>query len=136
MQRILVVDDEPGIRSILSKALSRSGYDVVTAEDGQQAIDLLNGPQVLSLMILDWRMPRVSGLSVVRELIRQKRRLPILILSGAIDTDCEAETLAAVDCSPADVHRKPIQLHAFLEAIKRRLAEARPAVALADGPKP
>ena len=125
MERILVVDDEPGIRSILTKALSRFGYEVITAADGQEAIDILDGPQRLNLMILDWRMPRVSGLSVVRELIRQKKRIPILILSGAIDTDCEAETLAAAGCAPADVHRKPIQLLAFVEAVKRRLAEAR-----------
>lgn len=125
MERILVVDDEPGIRKVLSKALPRFGYEVVTAADGQQAIEILNGPQTLNLMILDWRMPKVSGLSVVRELIRQKRRLPILILSGAIDTDCEAETLAAVGCSPADVHRKPFQLLAFIEAVQHKLAEAR-----------
>ena len=127
MERILVVDDEAGIRKILSKTLPRFGYEVVTAADGQEAIDILSTPQTVDLMILDLRMPKVSGLSVIRELIRRKRRLPILILTGAVDTDCEAETLAAVGCPPTDVHRKPFQLLPFVDAVKRKLAEARTA---------
>jgi CheY-like chemotaxis protein len=124
MERILVVDDEPAIRWMLSVGLSRFGYEVVTAADGQEAIDILNGPLKVDLMILDWRMPRVSGLSVVRELISQKKCLPILILSGAIDIECEAAVLAAVGCSRADVYLKPVRLTVFMEAIKRKLAAA------------
>ncbi|OBY77440.1 hypothetical protein BBG47_21700 [Paenibacillus sp. KS1] len=76
MIKILVVDDESSIQAALVYALSREGYEVETASDGQKALEKVEtfSPDV---MVLDVMMPRVSGFDVCRKLDGQPRRLPI-----------------------------------------------------------
>lgn len=63
--RVLLVDDEPVQRMLVGHMLARAGFDVVTAEDGEQALKLLAGGDI-SLLITDWEMPRLDGLSLCR----------------------------------------------------------------------
>lgn len=63
--RVLLVDDEPVQRMLVGRMLTRAGYEVVTAEDGEQALNLVAKGDV-SLMITDWEMPKLDGLSLCR----------------------------------------------------------------------
>ena len=76
--RILVVDDDRTIREGISEYLSEFGYNVIEAEDGEEALSKFNND--INLVILDVQMPFLNGLEVLRE-IRKKSKLPILILT-------------------------------------------------------
>ena len=74
-QKILVADDEASIRRILETRLKMTGYDVVTAEDGEEAVDVYN-KTMPDLVILDVMMPKMDGYGVTRE-IRRTSDVPI-----------------------------------------------------------
>lgn len=79
--RLLVVDDESSIREVTSAMLAEQGYEVLTAEDGQQALELL--PQFRpDLVITDLRMPRLSGFELLEIMRERFPRLPVIAVSG------------------------------------------------------
>ncbi len=97
-KQVLIVDDEPNLRKILSAQLTRDGYDVLTAEDGEQGLSLLREHH-LDLVITDLRMPKVDGMTLLREALREDRELPIVMITahGTVDTAVEALKLGAFD---------------------------------------
>lgn len=82
MHSILAVDDSASMRQMVSFTLKNSGYQVIEAVDGQDAIEKLNGKQV-DLVLTDQNMPRMDGLSLVKNLrsMPQYKATPILILT-------------------------------------------------------
>ena len=66
--KVLIADDDPGSRLLLSRALARWGYEVITADDGSQALAILQASDRPSLVILDWMMPGVEGPEICRQL--------------------------------------------------------------------
>ena len=74
-RRILVVDDDPGIRGLVRTVLERAGYEVAMARDGMQAIEML-GKSDYDVVLLDVMMPRLSGIDVVESL--QRNNSPVL----------------------------------------------------------
>jgi len=82
MRSILAVDDSASMRQMVSFTLRSSGYDVIEAVDGQDALDKLADRQV-DLVLTDQNMPRMDGLALIRELRGQERfrRVPILVLT-------------------------------------------------------
>lgn len=93
---VLVVDDEETIRKLLAKHLERKGFEVLTAEDGERALELFrsHGDRV-DLVILDMVMPRTSGLEVLVELRRTHPDLPVLLSSG-YNQDADRAEAAAI----------------------------------------
>ncbi len=92
IKRILVIDDDPGVRTFMEKILSRSGYKVMTAEDGRMALDLLYKEKA-DLIMLDMDMPRMDGL----EFLRQKEKsnlpaIPVLMVTGHSDKNTRLES--------------------------------------------
>jgi CheY-like chemotaxis protein len=84
--RLLVVDDEPNILEITSAMLSEEGYEVLTAEDGQEALELL--PRFCpDLVITDLRMPRLSGFELLEIMRERFPRLPVIAVSGEFSDD-------------------------------------------------
>lgn len=81
MKRILVVDDEHQIRDLLSAMLSREGYEVDTADDGDQALNYLTRKQV-DLVVTDLIMPNKEGLETIQEVRGKHPDLPIIAISG------------------------------------------------------
>jgi len=79
---VMVVDDSPTVRALLRNALERAGYDVLEAEDGEDAIEMLDG-RTLGLVVCDLAMPRVDGLSFLRYLRMHPRYrfTPLVVLS-------------------------------------------------------
>ena len=91
-EKILVVDDEPSIREIVSLYLKRSGYQVTTAADGQAAVDVL-ARQSFDLVVLDLMLPQVDGLEITRRL-RATSQTPI-------NTAPTSDISTAVHCNTA-----------------------------------
>jgi two-component system response regulator PilR (NtrC family) len=96
--RVLVVDDEPSMRQMLSFALRREGYDVTTAEDGRTALQALEAG-VFDVVITDVRMPELSGVDLLREARRLDPSVSIIMMTayGSKETVLEALRLGATD---------------------------------------
>jgi DNA-binding response OmpR family regulator len=85
-QRILVVDDDPYIRKIISSTLIQNRYQIDTARDGAEAWKALNEVSY-SLLITDYKMPRVDGLELIRKLRSQDKSLPVIMVSGTMPVE-------------------------------------------------
>ena len=99
---ILVADDEKEIRELLRLYLENSGYQVVEAEDGQQALDKMNRMHI-DLCILDIMMPKVNGYHVLQEL-RKESNIPVIILSAK---DADTEKILGLNLGADDYMVKP-----------------------------
>ncbi len=97
-KQVLIVDDEPNLRKILAAQLSRDGYDVLLAEDGEQGLQILRDHHI-DLVVTDLRMPKVDGMTLLREALREDPELPIVMITahGTIDTAVEALKTGAFD---------------------------------------
>jgi nitrogen regulation protein NR(I) len=97
-KQVLIVDDEPNLRKILSAQLSRDGYDVMTAEDGEQGLAMLKEHHI-DLVITDLKMPKVDGMTLLRRALEEEPELPIILITahGTIDTAVEALKSGAFD---------------------------------------
>ena len=97
-QQILVVDDEANLRRVLSAQLTRDGYEVHTVADGEFATAFIREHHV-DLVITDLRMPKMSGLELLRWVQTEEPKLPVVILTahGTVDTALEALKMGAVD---------------------------------------
>jgi nitrogen regulation protein NR(I) len=97
-KQILVVDDELNLRRVLSAQLVRDGYDVQTAEDGEQALQVLREHHI-DLVISDLRMPKVDGMELLRRALEMDDALPVVIITahGTVDTAVEALKTGAFD---------------------------------------
>jgi two-component system KDP operon response regulator KdpE len=119
-QRILVVDDEPQIRRALTTALQGHGYEVETAEDGEEALARI-ASWTPHAVVLDLVMPKRDGLDVLRE-VRTWSDLPVIVLSARGQ---ERDKVAALDLGADDYLTKPFgidELMARLRAVLRRSA--------------
>ncbi len=119
---ILVVDDEERIVNFLRSKLKASGYDVITAGNGVEALEQIEA-QEPDLVVLDLLMPKMDGLEMLREL-RSFSSVPVIILSarGADNDKIKGLGLGADDYLPKPFN--PDELIARIEAVKRRLEPA------------
>jgi two-component system response regulator AtoC len=97
-KQILVVDDEANLRKVLSAQLARDGYDVHTAEDGEEALAFLREHHI-DLVITDLKMPKMDGMDLLRAAVRDDPSLPVVMLTahGTIDNAVEALKSGAFD---------------------------------------
>ena len=117
-QKVLVADDEASIRRILETRLKMAGYNVVTAEDGEEAVDLFNKTNP-DIVILDVMMPKMDGYGVTRE-IRRVSDVPIIILTALGDV---SERITGLELGADDYVIKPFspkELEARVKAVLRR----------------
>jgi nitrogen regulation protein NR(I) len=97
-KQILVVDDEPNLRRVLSAQLERDGYEVHTAEDGEQALGILKEHHI-DLVITDLRMPKLDGMELLRRAQKIDAELPVVMITahGTVDNAVEALKTGAFD---------------------------------------
>jgi two-component system response regulator MprA len=130
--RILVVDDDAGVRQAVGRALAFEGYDVTQAADGAEALRLIGSIRP-DAMVLDVVMPEVGGLDVCRELRANGDDLPVLVLTARHSV---ADRVAGLDAGADDYLVKPFALEellARLRALLRRFdAAADEVLTLAD----
>lgn len=120
--KVLVVDDESRMRKLVKDFLVKSNYDVLEAEDGQQAVDIFFEQNDIALIILDVMMPKMDGWQVCRE-IRAYSKVPIIMLTAKSD---ERDELQGFELGVDEYISKPFSpkiLVARVEAILRRTSQ-------------
>jgi DNA-binding response OmpR family regulator len=117
--RILLVDDEQSIQTLLSYPLRKDGYDVVQATDGREALDRFD-EQAFDLVVLDVMLPRIDGLEVCRRL-RSRSSVPIIMLTAKSE---EIDKVVGLELGADDYITKPFSLREFSSRIKAALRRA------------
>mgnify|MGYP005761144475 CR=1 FL=1 len=117
--KILVVDDESRMRKLVKDFLSKKGFEVIEAENGEQAVDIFFATKDIALILLDVMMPKMDGWEVCRE-IRKMSQVPIIMLTAKSD---EKDELLGFELGVDEYITKPFSpkiLVARVEAILRR----------------
>jgi len=98
MNRVLIVDDELNMLLVLETMLQKEGYDVVSASDGMEALDILKDEEV-SVVVTDLKMPRLDGLGLLNRIVRDHPLIPVIIITahGTITTAVTALKQGAFD---------------------------------------
>jgi DNA-binding response OmpR family regulator len=117
--RILLVDDEQSIQTLLSYPLRKEGYEVVQACDGRQALERFD-EQPFDLVVLDLMLPKIDGLEVCRRL-RGKSAVPIIMLTAKSE---EIDKVVGLEIGADDYITKPFSLREFSSRIKAALRRA------------
>ena len=118
-KQVLIVDDEPNLRKILSAQLTRDGYDVMIAEDGEQGLSMLREHHI-DLVITDLKMPKVDGMTLLREALREEPQLPIVMITGQEPEVMDALSKAA---GATAFLSKPFALGEFRATVSRLLSD-------------
>ena len=121
-RRLLVVDDEPAVRTSLERALVLEGYEVELAADGAEALERIEA-QPPDAVVLDILMPRLDGLAVCRRLREQGSTLPVLMLTAR---DAVGDRVAGLDAGADDYLVKPFALEELLARIRALLRRTGP----------
>ncbi len=120
MSKILIVDDDGGIRMLLSKFLEREGFEIVVAEDGLEGVEIAKKTQP-DIIILDVVMPRMDGITAARliKFYKPLAEVPIIFLT-AKDADKEIELAQE---ARAEVYiTKPFDVHQVIHVVKEILS--------------
>jgi two-component system chemotaxis response regulator CheY len=118
--RVLVVDDEPSVRTVVRLTLEKAGYDVLEAENGEKAIEAINAGEnrlVLDAVICDIRMPKINGVEAIDYFQRKYPHVPIIVLTAYPETDMAVSFMRN---GVADYLVKPVEA----ETLKATVAKA------------
>lgn len=133
MKKILVVDDEPSIVTLLTFNLEKEGYQVVSAVDGKQGLDLALA-EAFDFIILDVMLPFMDGIDITRRLRQEKIDTPILVLTAKDDP---IDRILGLEIGADDYLTKPFsprEVLARMKAIFRRMEPRKAAEATDEGP--
>ena len=118
---VLIVEDDPDVRDMLSTLLSLEGFYAIGAEDGLEALHLLRtvrhrAPETPCLVLLDLKMPRLGGHEFRRAQLGDPivANVPVAVMSGAVDLEQRARDLGAVATLP-----KPIDVENLLDVVRK-----------------
>ena len=122
MARILIAEDEEGLRSLVARALMQDGHAVVTANDGAEALDVLSREEgAFELLLTDIRMPIMDGIALALAAARDHPHVAILLMTGYAD---QRERASNLDALIHDVIAKPFSLATIRGAVKDAIAAA------------
>jgi two-component system cell cycle sensor histidine kinase/response regulator CckA len=117
---VLLVEDEPMVRTVAERALTRHGYSVVTANNGFEALEILNRGDEFVLLISDVVMPEMDGPTMVREARESRPELPVLFMSGY----AEEQLRKSIDLDKVAFLPKPFSVQELAEAARKALTPA------------
>ncbi len=120
MSKILVIDDEQGIRNLLDTLLSRKGYEVVLASNGQKGLELFRRERP-DVVVLDLKMPEMNGLTVLQQVRQLNPAQPVVILTGAGTAEAEQQVRAL---GVTEFVEKEFSMHRLGDSLKRLLNQA------------
>jgi two-component system, OmpR family, phosphate regulon response regulator PhoB len=122
---VLIVEDEPAQREVLAYNLTAEGYRIALAEDGEQAL-LLVDEDLPDVIVLDWMLPAVSGIEVCRQLKTRAatRAIPIIMISAKSE---EVDRVRGLETGADDYMVKPYSISELLARVRTQLRRVRPA---------
>ncbi len=122
---VLVVEDEAAQREVLAYNLAAQGYEVLTADEGERALEIIAETSP-DLVLLDWMLPNVSGIEICRRLKSraETRETPVIMLSARGE---EADRVRGLDIGADDYVTKPYSLAELMARVKTQLRRVRPA---------
>ncbi len=112
--KILIVEDEKGISDFLKQGLEEESYEIIVASDGLSGLDLANTNKP-DLILLDWMLPKMSGIDVCKEFRKTDSKTPIIFLTAK---DTIQETIEGLKSGANDYIKKPFSFEELLERIK------------------
>ena len=113
LKEIMIVDDEAGIRALLSDALIQEGYSVTLAENGKDSLKQLRNHR-FDLLITDVNMPQLSGLELIKMMKKKGRKEKVILISGEPVDDA----FLSEDSMPVFAHlKKPFRMNQFLDTV-------------------
>jgi len=115
---VLLVEDEPMVRTVAERALTRHGYQVLTATNGEEALEIIDRGDEIALLISDVVMPLMDGPTMVREARKTRPDLPILFMSGY----AEEQLRKSIDIANVAFLPKPFSVQELAEAVRKALA--------------
>lgn len=123
--KVLLVEDEPAQREVLSYNLKSEGFDVVTAADGDEAM-LLVAEEAPDIIVLDWMLPGISGIEICRRLKSkpETRAIPVLMLSARSE---EVDRVRGLETGADDYVVKPYSVLELMARVRAQLRRVRPA---------
>lgn len=122
--RVLVVDDEPDIRKSVRLTLTKAGYDVIEAEDGEKGIAAVksgDNPLLLNTIICDLQMPKIGGMEAIAYFRSQFPSVPVIVLSGTGTID-KANTLFKQGV--AEFLSKPVEPDKLTAAVQKAVKQS------------
>jgi len=113
---VFLVEDDPDIRDLVGNVLSLEGYEVTSASNGREALDLLRGASPPRVILLDLMMPVMNGWELRAELLRDEAlsNIPVVVISGDGSIDRKAASLGV-----EGYLRKPVDLDNLLATVQR-----------------
>lgn len=125
MKKILIVEDELPISEMIEHFLTSEGFDVSQAFDGLEAKEILNSQKKIDLILLDWMLPKKSGIDLLKELkeSRKNRHIPVIMLSARAELE---DRLEGLDSGADDYLPKPFAMKELLSRVNsliRRIEE-------------
>jgi two-component system, chemotaxis family, chemotaxis protein CheY len=121
--RVLVVDDEPSVRTIVRLLLEKAGYDVLEAANGEAAIEALNAGEnrlVLDVVICDIRMPKINGIQAIEYFQREYPHVPIIVLTAYPETKMAVSFMRN---GVTDYLVKPVDAQKLRGAVERAMEQ-------------
>jgi DNA-binding response OmpR family regulator len=118
--RILLVDDEQAVQTLLTYPLRRDGYEVIAAHDGQEALRRF-GEERFDLVVLDLMLPKLDGIEVCRRM-RSRSQVPIIMLTAKGD---EIDKVVGLEMGADDYITKPFSMREFRSRVKAALRRSR-----------
>ncbi|WP_042143917.1 response regulator [Paucisalibacillus sp. EB02] len=118
-RKILIVDDEIGIRLLLEDLLGSEGFQVHTAQNGKEALEMVNKHKI-DLMIIDYKLPIMDGIEVVKQLEKENKDINTIIMSGLAES---FKDLTYELTSVKKVLSKPFDVLEVRDYVKQLLAD-------------
>ena len=121
--RILVVDDEPSVRTVVRMTLEKAGYDVLEAENGEKAIEVINTGEnrlVLDAVICDIRMPKINGVQAIDYFQREYPHVPVIVLTAYPETQM---AVSFIRNGVADYLIKPVEAQKLQAAVAKAMEQ-------------
>jgi two-component system cell cycle sensor histidine kinase/response regulator CckA len=114
---VLLVEDEPMVRAVAERALTRHGYKVITANNGEEALEVIDRGDEIELLISDVVMPGMDGPAMVAEARKSRPELPILFMSGY----AEEQLRKSIDLDKVAFLPKPFSVQELAEAARKAI---------------
>jgi CheY-like chemotaxis protein len=115
--RVLIAEDDTAVREFVSRALIHGGHEVATANDGLEALDVLNG-ETYDLLVTDIVMPNLDGIALALKVAKEYPRMPVLLMTGYA---AERQRAHNLDVLIHDVITKPFTLRQICDAADEAL---------------